>query len=183
MDSYEFNKIAGAILATVLLVMGMQTLAGMIYTGNKPDKLAYSVEIEETADTSGGQTEAPAAMSMAEMMATADADKGAVVMKKCAQCHTWDKGGANKIGPNLYGILGRQMASVDGFAYSPAMLAKAEEVGAWTYEAMNAFLTKPKAYMKGTKMVFPGLKKDSQRANLLMYLNGQSDSPLPAPEG
>lgn len=181
MDSYELNKIAGAILATVLLIMGMQTLAGIIYTPNKPAKLAYSIAVEEDAgDHSKPKDAEVKTVSMAEMLSTADMDKGAVVMKKCGQCHTWDKGGAKKIGPNLYGILGRSIASVAGFSYSDALKAKAGET--WTYETMNTFLISPKKFAKGTKMVFPGLKKDSQRANLLLYLREQSDSPLAMPE-
>lgn len=182
MNTYEFNKIAGAILATALFIMGMQTLAGIVYTGNKPEKLAYSVEIEED---SGGGTETVAeeveVISMAAMLAGADMDKGAKVMKKCAQCHTWDKGGAQKIGPNLYGILGRQVASVAGFSYSKALQAKAEEIGTWTYEAVDAFIASPKKFAKGTKMVFPGVKKVTQRADLLLYLRDQSDTPMEMP--
>lgn len=181
MDSYEFNKIAGAILATVLLILGMQTLAGALYSGNKPDTLAYSIEVEEATDDPGATDQPAETMSMAALMSDADADKGVAVMKKCGACHTWDKGGAKKIGPNLYGILGRQMATVAGFAYSSAMTAKAQEVGVWTYEALNAFLKAPKKYVKGTKMVFIGVKKDKQRANLIMFLRGQSDAPMELP--
>lgn len=182
MDSYEVNKIAGAILGTVLLILGMQSLAGIVYSGNKPDKLAYSIEVEEPADDHGAATDEPVeVVSMATMMGEADADKGLVAMKKCGACHTWDKGGAKKIGPNLYGILGRQIASVAGFAYSPAMTAKAQEVGAWSYETLSDFLKAPKKYIKGTKMAFIGLKKDNQRANVILYLRGQADSPMALP--
>ncbi len=181
MDTYELNKIAGAILATALFIMGMQTLAGIVYTSHQPEELAYSIAVEEDA---GDQSEPKDAevktVSMAEMLGTADMDKGAVVMKKCGQCHTWDKGGAKKIGPNLYGILGRSIASLADFPYSDALKAKAGET--WTYEAMNTFLISPKKFAKGTKMVFPGLKKDSQRADLILYLRDQSDSPMAMPE-
>jgi len=181
MDTYELNKIAGAILATVLLIMGMQTLAGIVYSGHAPEELAYSIEVEDAGEH-GATTDAPVeTISMAAMLSSADADKGLKVMKKCAACHTWDNGGAKKIGPNLYGILGRQMATVDGFAYSPAMTAKAQEVGAWTYESLSEFLKSPKGYVKGTKMAFAGLK-DKQRADAIMFLRGQADAPMALPE-
>jgi cytochrome c len=182
MNTYELNKIAGAVLATALFIMGMQTLAGIVYTGNKPDKLAYSVEVEE--ETGGGTdttTEPEVKVSMAEMLAEANVDKGAKVMKKCGQCHTWNKGGDQKIGPNLYGIMGRQIATVEGFTYSDALKAKATEIGTWSYEAIDAFITSPKKFAKGTKMVFPGIRKIKQRADLIMYLRDQSDSPMELP--
>ena len=182
MNTYELNKIAGAILATALFIMGMQELSGIVYKGHKPDTLAYSVEVEE--DQGGGTetaTDEPETISMAAMLAGADVDKGAKVMKKCGQCHTWDKGGAKKIGPNLYGILGRQLASVEGFNYSDALKAKATEIGTWSYEAFDAFIASPKKFAKGTKMVFPGVKKVSQRANLIMFMRDQSDAPMDLP--
>ena len=182
MDTYELNKIAGAVLATALFIMGMQTLAGIVFTVNTPDKLAFSIEVEEDTgaetDTAGDEEQT---ISMAALLSEADVEKGAKAMKKCAQCHTWDKGGAQKIGPNLYGILGRQVATVEGFQYSKALLARAPEIGTWTYEAMNEFIKSPKGFVKGTKMVFPGIKKDNQRANLVLYLRDQSDSPMALP--
>ena len=182
MNTYDLNKIAGAVLATALFIMGMQELSGILYKGNKPEQLAYSVEIE---DTQGGDTEAVTeeaeTISMAVMLAGADVDKGAKVMKKCAQCHTWDKGGAQKIGPNLFDIVGRKVASVDGFNYSDALIAKGAEIGTWSYEAIDAFVQSPKKFAKGTKMVFPGIKKVSQRADLLLYLRDQSDAPKEIP--
>lgn len=182
MNTFDLNKIAGAVLGTALFIMGMQELSGILYTGNKPETLAYSVEIAE--DTGGGTettSEPEETITMAAMLGGANMEKGAKGMKKCAQCHTWDKGGAAKIGPNLYGILGRPIASVEGFKYSDALLAKAAEGGTWTFDAMNDFITSPKAFAKGTKMVFPGLKKVSQRADLILYLREQSDAPVELP--
>ncbi len=115
-------------------------------------------------------------------MASADAEAGASVFKKCASCHTIDKGGANKVGPNLYGIVGRPVASHEGFSYTEAMKAHAEEIGGdWDFASLSNFLLAPKKVVPGTAMGFAGLKKDQDRANLLAWLNQQSDSPLPLP--
>lgn len=180
MNTYELNKIAGAVLATALFIMGIQIVAGELYHAEAPEQLAYSVDVEETTDTGTDTGEEKETVSLAQLLTEASADKGANVMKKCAQCHTWDKGGAKKIGPNLYGVLGRQIAAVADFSYSDALKAKSGET--WTLEAMDAFLASPKAFAKGTKMVFPGLKKGDQRADLLLYLRDQADAPIALPQ-
>ena len=180
MDSYEFNKIAGAILGSVLLILGVKNVADIIYATHAPDKPAYVVE--GVAETGSQETaaEKPADVPMSQMMAQADAAKGQTVMKKCSACHTWDKGGKNKIGPNLYGILGRAAGSVDGFKYSSGMKARAAEIGPWSYDSLGEFLAGPKKFVKGSAMVLT-IKKPKQRADVIMFLRGQSDAPMDLP--
>ena len=180
MDSYEFNKIAGAILGSVLLILGVKNVADVIYATHAPDKPAYVVE--GVAETGSQETaaEKPAEVPMSQMMAQADAAKGQTVMKKCAACHTWDKGGKNKVGPNLYGILGRAAGSVDGFKYSSGMQARAGEIGAWSYDTLGEFLAGPKKFIKGSAMAL-AVKKPNQRADVIMFLRGQSDAPMDLP--
>lgn len=171
MDSFEFNKIAGALLFTLLIVLGLNTLADVVIHAEKPEKPGYAVEI---ADASGGKdtpAAAAEAVPLATLLAAGNADKGAKQFKKCAACHTVESGGANKIGPNLHNIIGRKMGSTAGFAYSSAMTSKGEE---WSYENLNAFITKPKSFLPGTKMAFAGIKKDGARADLLVYLKSIS---------
>ena len=180
MDSFEFNKIAGAFLFTVLIVLGLNTLSEVLFHADQPEKLGYVVEIADSS--SGGEKatgDAAAAVDkplLGKLLASANAEKGAKQFKKCAACHTTEDGGANKIGPNLHNIVGRKLAETSGFAYSSAL---SEKGGEWGYEELNAFLTKPKAFLPGTKMAFAGVKKDVQRADLLAYLKSISPS---APE-
>jgi cytochrome c len=182
MDSFEFNKIAGAVLGTALAVFGIGELTKIVYHVEHPEKQGYVIEIAEAATggeaTAGGETKA---LPLAELLKTADAAKGATVAKKCTACHDMTKGGPNKVGPNLWDIVDRPIAGHVGYQYSPEMTAKAAEVKTWSYEALNAFLIKPSAYVPKTKMAaFPGLK-DKDRADILAYLQSLSDSPKPFP--
>lgn len=182
MDSFEFNKIAGAVLGTALVVFGLNELSKIIYHAPKPEKQGFAIEVAEAASGTGdAAAAAPAAPaeSLGKMLASADATKGQAVFKTCAACHDGSKGGPNKVGPNLWGIVGRMHGSHEGFAYSDAMAALKDKP--WTYEALNEFITSPKTAIPGTKMGFGGLKKDSDRANLLAYLQTLSDSPVPFP--
>jgi cytochrome c len=181
MDTYEFNKIAGAILGSVLLVMFLQNVSGILYSTHAPETPAYAVEVADEGHGGGEEAPAEETMSMAEMLSGADAEGGTSVVRKCSACHTFDAGGNNGIGPNLYGILGRAVASVEGFAYSDSFTARAGEIGTWTFETLNAFLEDPKGYVPGTKMAFAGLSRMNQRADLLMYLRDLSDNPMPLP--
>ena len=180
MNSFEFNKMAGAVLGTALVVFGLRELAGAIYHSEAPEKPGFAIEVAEAATPgveAGGET-APV-VPLGTLLATADAGKGEAAAKACAACHDFTKGGPNKVGPNLWGVVGRNHAAVAGFAYSDAMKAKAAEP--WTYEALNQFIAAPKAHIPGTKMIFGGVKKEQSRADLLAYLQKLSDAPQPFP--
>lgn len=179
MSMNENYKIYGAILGTALMAFGIKELAGEIYHAEAPEKPGYLIQVAEagTGGEAGGE-ETPA-VSLGTLLASADAAKGQAVAKNCASCHDFTKGGPNKTGPGLYGIVMRKHAAHEGFPYSEAMTAKASED--WTYEALDAFIKSPKEAVPKTKMAYGGLKKDADRANLLAYLATLSDAPVPFP--
>ena len=181
MDSFEFNKIAGAVLGTALVVFGLNELSKIIYHAPEPEKPGFAVEVAEAAGSSEAAAETPAAPaeSLGTLLASADATKGQAVFKACAACHDPSKGGPNKVGPNLWGIVDRMHGVHEGFAYSEAMAALKDKP--WSYEALNEFLIKPSAAVPGTKMAYGGLKKETDRADLLAYLATLSDAPVPFP--
>jgi cytochrome c len=180
MNSFEFNKIAGAVLGTALLVFGLKELSGFVYGTHAPEKPGFAVEVAEAATEGEKPAEdAAPAVSLGTMLASADATKGQTVFKACGACHDGSKGGPNKVGPNLWGIVGRNHGIHEGFSYSEAMAALKDKP--WDYAALNEFLTNPKKAIPGTKMAYGGLKKDDDRANLLAYLQTLSDSPVPFP--
>lgn len=180
MDSWTFNKIAGAVLGTALLVIGLKELGGLLYHPHMAshEKPGFLVEVAEAQEASGGET-AEAPKSIGALLAAADATKGAAEAKACAACHDFSKGGPNKTGPNLYDVVERKIASHEGYAYSEGATAKAAD--AWTYDNLNAFLANPKGFIGGTKMAFGGVKNDTKRANLIAYLASLSDAPKPFP--
>ncbi len=184
MDTFELNKIAGAVLVTALIILGLNSLGNALYAPKKPEKPGFIVEVAKMGSEPVAEAESPvvAEVSFSYLLAVADVDAGQSAAKKCAACHTFKQGGKNKAGPNLFGIVGKKMASASGFSYSAAMKSKAETVGEWSYEALNAFLTKPKSYIPKTKMAFAGVKKPETRANLVAYLRSLSDSPMALPE-
>lgn len=181
MDSFEFNKIAGAVLGTALLVLGLKTFGGELFHSEAPEKPGMVIEVADAAAAAGTESATPAAVvPIAVLLATADAKKGAGIAKACAACHSLEKGGANKVGPALWNVVGRNMGSAPGFAYSEGM--KAMGAKPWDYDSLNAWLHVPKEFVKGTKMAFAGVKKDQDRADLIAYLASLSDSPVPFPK-
>jgi cytochrome c len=181
MDSFELNKIIGAVLMTALIVIGINKLSDVIFHVDKPQKSAYKVEGVELASTSSQETVETKEMvqlDIKEILAMGDLAHGEKVFKKCSACHIVAKGGKNKIGPALYGIVGKASAISEGYSYSKALKAHGKN---WSFEELNAYLLKPQAHIKGTKMAFAGLRKDKDRASVILYLNSQSDSPLSKP--
>jgi cytochrome c len=181
MDGFEFNKIAGAVLATLLIVLGLKNLSGIIYHSETPEKPGYAIEVAEAGSSGEAQAATGPAVSLGTLLASADATKGAAGAKACAACHDFAKGGPNKTGPNLYDVVERGIASHEGFTYSEGMKARAGEK--WTYENLNNFIKDPKTATPKTKMTFAGVKKDQARADIIAYLASLSDAPksLPAP--
>ncbi len=179
MDTMTFNKIAGALLGSALLVMGLNIVAEGVFHAETPEKTAISIELPEAE----GEGQAAAAeepkVSLASLLASADAAKGESAFKACKACHTVEDGGKNKVGPNLYNIVDHAVGSRDGFAYSDVLKEKASEK--WTFENLDAFITKPKAWAPGTKMSYGGMKGDAKRANLLAYLRSLSANPVDLP--
>ncbi|MCB1476272.1 MAG: cytochrome c family protein [Rhodobiaceae bacterium] len=183
MDSFEFNKIAGAVLFTVLVVLGIGVLADGIFDVEKPEKPGYAIAVAEAgaAGDSAGK-EAAAETPLPVLLASASAEKGADVAKKCASCHSFEQGGPNKVGPDLYNVVGRVKGSHEGFKYSSAMEEHHAAGETWTLEDLNHFIRDPKGTIPGTAMGFAGLKKDGERADMLMYLRSLSDNPVPLPQ-
>ncbi|MCB1424327.1 MAG: cytochrome c family protein [Zhengella sp.] len=183
MDSFELNKFIGATLGTVFVVFSLAIASDAIFATHAPETPGFAIEVAEGAG--GAAPEAPADTGpepVAPLLASADTGAGESVFKKCAACHTVEQGGANKVGPNLWDIVGRPVASHEGFSYSAAMqeYSQGQSVN-WEYKNLNAFLAAPKKYISGTAMGFAGLKKVEDRANLIAWLREQADNPLPLP--
>ena len=180
MDSFELNKIIGAVLLVALLVIGIGKVSNLVFKVNKPEKSNYKVELDvETAKTKVDEEPVQREIvDIAALLSTGDLAHGEKVFKKCSACHSIKSGGGNKIGPALYNVVGRKVGVLDDYKYSKAL---AEYEKNWSFEELNGFLLKPKDWIKGTKMAYAGLRKEKDRASVILYLNKYSDSPLPLP--
>jgi cytochrome c len=180
MSDLTFNKIAGAVLATALAIVGLEELSSIVYQSKPAAKAGYDIEV--AAETPGGGPATPELPpDWGTVLPTADVAAGQAATAVCQTCHNFAKGGPNMTGPNLYGVVGRKPGTHEGFSYSPGMVAEGDKLGTWTYDELNTFLSGPQAYVQGTKMTFVGLKKQDTRINVIAYLRSLSDSPAPIP--
>ena len=180
MDSFEINKIVAAILMVALLLIGIGKLTDVIFHVENPETPGYVVEVDQVAST-GSQIASETTeekIDIAALMALGDLATGEKVFKKCAACHSINKGGKNNIGPALYNVVGRKVGAINDYKYSKAFSEYDKE---WTFEELNGYLIKPAKWIKGTKMAFAGLRKEKDRASVIKYLNQNSDNPLSLP--
>ena len=179
MDSFEINKIVAAILMVALLIIGIGKLSDVIFHVEKPEKPGYVVELDQpSATTVSTESAKEEKVDLIALMAMGDVASGEKIFKKCAACHSINKGGKNNIGPALYNVVGRKIGGVSDYKYSKALIAYGKE---WNFEELNGFLIKPAKWIKGTKMAYAGLRKEKDRASVIKYLNQNSDNPLPLP--
>ena len=176
MDSFEINKIIAAVLVIFVVIFGITKISDIIYYVEKPSQSAYKVEFAETDSTKASA--AVEAVDISALLAMGSVDHGKKVFKKCSACHSIKKGGRNNIGPALYNVVNRQVGVVSDYKYSKALTEYGKN---WTFEELNGYLIRPAKWIKGTKMAFAGLKKERDRASVILYLNQNSDNPLPLP--
>ena len=181
MDSFEINKIIASILLVALLIIGISKISNIIFKVDKLDSSAYKVELpddgtKQLSKENAVKTEEK--VDISALMALGDITHGEKVFKKCSACHSIEAGGGNKIGPALYNVVGRKIAVVEDYKYSKALVEYKKN---WSFEELNGFLIKPQKWIKGTKMAYAGLRKEKDRASVILYLNKYSDNPLPLP--
>ena len=178
MDSFELNKIMGAVLATCILVLVSSFAAQAVFTPKMPEKPGFEIAVKE--ESKGGAAAAAVPSEPIEkLLQTASVEKGTAAAKKCAACHTFEKGGPNRVGPNLYNVINEKKGEGrGGFNFSAAMKSNG---GTWTFDDLNKYLLNPKAFVPGTAMGFAGISKDSERADVIAYLRTLSESPAPLP--
>ncbi|HTM76776.1 MAG TPA: cytochrome c family protein, partial [Devosia sp.] len=181
MDSFEFNKIMGAVLGTLLFVMGIGFVAEAIYAPRENIGPGYALPEPDVTADAGAATDAPAAVPLAVLLASADATRGQAAVRKCQSCHNFGEGEPSKAGPHLYGIVGRPEGDIADFTYSSGMSEHHAAGDVWSYENLNTFITAPKAYVADTKMNFAGVKSPAERADILAYLQTLSHDPVPFP--
>jgi len=182
MDSFEINKIIAAVLLTALIIIAIGKFTDVLFHVENPKVSAYKIEGLEVAATNAAANSAEEkvveAVDIKVLLAMGDLAHGEKVFKKCTACHQIAADGKNMIGPNLWGVIGRTSGSISDYKYSKAMIANGKE---WSFEEMNSYLIKPQAHIKGTKMAFAGLRKEKDRASVILYMNSKSDSPKPTP--
>jgi cytochrome c len=179
MDSFEINKIIAAVLMVALIIIGIGKLSEIIFHVEKPKTPGYAIEVEQAVATNMQSTTTnDEKIDISALMALGDLTTGEKVFKKCAACHSISKDGKNNIGPALYNVVGRNVGAISDYKYSKALSGYGKE---WTFEELNGYLIKPAKWIKGTKMAFAGLRKEKDRASVILYLNQNSDKPLPLP--
>ncbi len=180
MDSFELNKIIAAVLMVALLVIGIGKLSDVIFHVEKPKTPGYAVDVDQAVVTSSQSSSETTEekIDMSALMAMGDLSTGEKVFKKCSACHSIAKGGKNNIGPALYNVVGRKVGAISDYKYSKALSGYGKE---WSFEELNGYLIRPAKWIKGTKMAFAGLRKEKDRASVILYLNKNSDNPLPLP--
>lgn len=183
MHSLEFNKIAFAVLSTLLFMMGIGLFSDAIFSAHPPKKSAYELPEASASAAAPAAAAAAPAVPIGELLAKADPKRGeSLFAQQCRSCHTIDKGGKAGIGPNLYSVVERDIAASPGFAYSPALLEKAKSDKTWNFEHLQAFISGPAQYARGTKMAYNGLKDPARVADVLAFLRGIADNPVPLPK-
>ena len=179
MDSFEVNKVIVSILLIVLVFLGIGKVSDVIFSVKKPETPGYVVDIKEnTSLASAAKNDKGEKVDISALLAMGSVEHGEKVFKKCKACHSIKQDGGNKIGPKLWGVMYRPVASITDYKYSKALTSYGNE---WSWEEMNGFLLKPSTWIKGNKMGFAGLKKEKDRASVMLYLNQNSTDPLELP--